>query len=528
MLIFSYCLYHQVKYENILNKPFFLFSEMDSRGFHGDTFDEGFKRFSPYKRNDPSQQTQIGQISPRNKRDTYDPGYESYMYSVGYDPTMAFKKRKRNGYYESIGYDPTFWAKRDDFGDYYYPQHFLGTGFKRSDSTYNDVIMPFDQFHYYKRFSDPYDYYMSNTGIYKRSVNNKDFEEDSSNDERKKREATPQAAEKRRPEMDASGFHGDMFSNGFGDFYTLKKRKLGMGASGFHGDMFNEGFGDFSTMKKRRPEMDSSGFYGDTFSGGFGDFYTMKRNNAKRRPEMDSSGFYGDTFSGGFGDFYTMKRNPLKRRPEMDSSGFYGDTFSGGFGDFYTMKKKNPKPSSLTKERSDRKKREVNFQSDTVKRRPEMDSSGFYGDTFSGGFGDFYTMKRNQKRRPEMDSSGFYGDTFSGGFGDFYTMKKRLNEKQIKMLRAMEGRPKRSIHDEDDFSHEVSTEDDSEESEEHDRERREIPSNSLRSSESDYTNLANQRPIKTLQKRYIGIDSRGFHDNLFSDGFGDFSTMKKR
>merc|ERR1712083_672636 len=29
------------------------------------------------------------------------------------------------------------------------------------------------------------------------------------------------------------------------------------------------------------------------------------------------------------------------------------------------------------------------------KRRPEMDTNGFYGDTFSSGFGDFYTAKRN-------------------------------------------------------------------------------------------------------------------------------------
>ncbi|KAJ9593779.1 hypothetical protein L9F63_027575 [Diploptera punctata] len=65
-------------------------------------------------------------------------------------------------------------------------------------------------------------------------------------------------------------------------------------------------------MKKRRPEMDSSGFHGDTFNSGFGDFWTMK----KRKPEMDSSGFHGDTFNNGFGDFWTMK----KRRPEMDSS----------------------------------------------------------------------------------------------------------------------------------------------------------------------------------------------------------------
>lgn len=98
-----------------------------------------------------------------------------------------------------------------------------------------------------------------------------------------------------------------------------------------------------------------------------------------------------------------------KRRPEMDTNGFYGDTFSSGFGDFYTAKK----------------------------RRPEMDTNGFYGDTFSSGFGDFYTARKRTpthplqtkyksfpKRRPEMDTNGFYGDTFSSGFGDFYTAKR--------------------------------------------------------------------------------------------------------
>lgn len=162
---------------------------------------------------------------------------------------------------------------------------------------------------------------------------------------------------KRRLGMGASGFHGDTFNEGFGDFSTMKKRRLGMDASGFYGDTFSQGFGDFSTMKKRRLGMGASGFHGDTFSQGFGDFSTMK----KRRLGMGASGFHGDTFSQGFGDFSTMK----KRRPEMDSSGFYGDTFSNGFGSFYTMK-----------------------------RRPEMDSSGFYGDTFSNGFGDFATMKK--------------------------------------------------------------------------------------------------------------------------------------
>ncbi|XP_063241134.1 uncharacterized protein LOC134541550 [Bacillus rossius redtenbacheri] len=207
--------------------------------------------------------------------------------------------------------------------------------------------------------------------------------------------------EKRKPDTGSNGFHGDTFTGGFGDFWTMKKsdrngqvkgyglleqkRRPEMDSSGFHGDTFNSGFGDFWPMDKRRPEMDSSGFHGDTFKSGFGDFWTMK----KRRPEMDSSGFHGDTFKSGFGDFWTMK----KRRPEMDSSGFHGDTFNGGFGEFWPVKK----------------------------RRPEMDSSGFHGDTFKSGFGDFWNMK---KRSPEMDSSGFHSDTFKSGYGDIGPMKR--------------------------------------------------------------------------------------------------------
>jgi len=33
-----------------------------------------------------------------------------------------------------------------------------------------------------------------------------------------------------------------------------------------------------------------------------------------------------------------------------------------------------------------------------------------------------------EKRRPEADSAGFYGDTFSQGFGTFETMKRRENQ----------------------------------------------------------------------------------------------------
>ncbi|KAG8227530.1 hypothetical protein J437_LFUL008402 [Ladona fulva] len=385
---------------------------------------------------------------------------------------------------------------------------------------------------------------------------------------------------KRRPEMDSSGFHGDTFNSGFGDFWTMKrnsqylhpygpyKRRPEMDSSGFHGDTFNSGFGDFWTMKrnmaadnaggvdKRRPEMDSSGFHGDTFSSGFGDFYTMKRNpilhqEEKRRPEMDSSGFHGDTFNGGFGDFWTMKRTALahpytaqaKRRPEMDSSGFHGDTFNGDFGDFWTMKR-----TALA--------RPLSYPG---KRRPEMDSSGFHGDTFNGGFGDFWTMKRAQgvpersqngvgefldyedrplgKRRPEMDSSGFHGDTFNGGFGDFWTMKKR----SLRARRGVEGGEKAdpSALQDERYDELLVDEDGSPSRWAYGRleakRRPEMDSSgfhgdTFNSGFGDFwTMKRNQlRPYTAVYgKRRPEMDSSGFHGDTFNSGFGDFWTMKR-
>lgn len=89
--------------------------------------------------------------------------------------------------------------------------------------------------------------------------------------------------------------------------------------------------------------------------------------------------------------FIIHKRMPYivhKKRMDMGLNGFHGDTFSSGFGDFSTAK---------------RDKR-------------IMTESGFYGgDTFSQGFGDFSTAKRS-------GTYDFHGDTFSDGFGDFSTV----------------------------------------------------------------------------------------------------------
>jgi len=39
-----------------------------------------------------------------------------------------------------------------------------------------------------------------------------------------------------------------------------------------------------------------------------------------------------------------------------------------------------------------------------VKRRPEMNARGFNGDSLTGGFGDFYTMKRSAARPDKIEA----------------------------------------------------------------------------------------------------------------------------
>eukprot|EP00092_Neocalanus_flemingeri_P040894 GFUD01044522.1.p1 GENE.GFUD01044522.1~~GFUD01044522.1.p1 ORF type:complete len:111 (+),score=26.92 GFUD01044522.1:108-440(+) len=39
-----------------------------------------------------------------------------------------------------------------------------------------------------------------------------------------------------------------------------------------------------------------------------------------------------------------------------------------------------------------------------IKRRPEMNARGFNGDSLTGGFGDFYTMKRSAVRSDKMSA----------------------------------------------------------------------------------------------------------------------------
>ena len=54
-----------------------------------------------------------------------------------------------------------------------------------------------------------------------------------------------------------------------------------------------------------------------------------------------------------------------------------------------------------------------------------MDTNGFYGDTFSSGFGDFYTAK---KRAPsEMVAGRYNGETPFSQAGKFYSAEPGLS-----------------------------------------------------------------------------------------------------
>jgi len=93
--------------------------------------------------------------------------------------------------------------------------------------------------------------------------------------------------------------------------------------------------------------MDTNGFYGDTFSSGFGDFYTAKkRMSGLEEPNLREVHIPGpQPVYQQVPDLTLMSHQKSKRRFDMDANGFYGDTFSSGFGDFYTAKRSNLRPS---------------------------------------------------------------------------------------------------------------------------------------------------------------------------------------
>lgn len=252
-------------------------------------------------------------------------------------------------------------------------------------------------------------------------------------------------------EMGSSGFHADLFSADFGDFTTTRKRARG--SLGFHGDTFSSGFGDFSTMKRgpknnkylsilhSLPEDSTdtetggerdgnSDYLGNSLEEGL-DFEQSLRGNPKSAlvPQggygryrfgpnnLNNYHFNSNTFSHRIGETGSLK----KRRPAAGTMGFHDDTFSQGFGEFETLKK----------------------------RRPPSGTMGFHEDTFSQGFGDFDPYRKRSdldfmginadvfpklfvgdasqtRRKPTLSGSmGFFGDTFSQGFGSFDMFKKR-------------------------------------------------------------------------------------------------------
>ncbi|CAB3377067.1 Hypothetical predicted protein [Cloeon dipterum] len=88
--------------------------------------------------------------------------------------------------------------------------------------------------------------------------------------------------EKRNPfGINARGFHEDIFDHDYGSFSPMRKRSVP--SEELHSR--NKRSTDPKQHQKlgwskRRPEMDSSGFHGDTFSSGFGDFWTMHQKSS--------------------------------------------------------------------------------------------------------------------------------------------------------------------------------------------------------------------------------------------------------
>ena len=202
---------------------------------------------------------------------------------------------------------------------------------------------------------------------------------------------------KKMGDMGMNGFHGDTFSDGFGDFSPSKRN---FGGDAFHSDTFSDGFGEFSPSKRT---LGGDAFHGDAFTDGLGDFSTSKRN-------FGGDAFHGgDTFSDGFGDFSTTKKKKFSSNDAFHG----GDTFSDGFGDFTPTKRMMGDDAFHSNTFSD------GFGEFSPSKRSFGDDA-FHRDTFSDGFGGFSSSKRT------FGNDAFHGDTFSDGFGDFSTLWKPL------------------------------------------------------------------------------------------------------
>ncbi|BET00627.1 Hypothetical protein NTJ_13444 [Nesidiocoris tenuis] len=234
----------------------------------------------------------------------------------------------------------------------------------------------------------------------------------------------------------------------------------------------------------RGMEMGSSGFHDDIFNSGFGDFYTMKRSQDddttspsieglkstdKRRPEMDAMGFHGDTFGGGFGEFETMKK---KRLLDLDAVGFLGDTFGGEFDEMTKRKTGNAN----------------HFRGDYKRNWPV--ALGFQGNMIGYRFGDFDVL---EKRTPESSAMGFQGDMLNNGFGQLDPMKKRSTPHGKTASKTNVAK----LMPDSGFIEKLNR-----------------PNSHFKQREH-------------FTKRRPEMDSMGFHGGMFSQGFGDFETMKR-
>lgn len=187
-----------------------------------------------------------------------------------------------------------------------------------------------------------------------------------------------------------------------------------MGASGFHGDTFSQGFGDFSTMKKRRLGMGASGFHGDTFSQGFGDFSTMKKRTGMESIESDGGAVIGD-----LADFNTIKKNDSEENSQT--------------------------PEDNEMEMTMRRKREVDVNKDMGmnKRRPNKDS-----DTFDDGFSDSDTIRNNPEMKQQLPEGEEEELRMKRNLEESELLQV---ESKPPIESDIEGRRRRSVHQEDDL-----------------------------------------------------------------------------
>ncbi|XP_049954458.1 uncharacterized protein LOC126470563 [Schistocerca serialis cubense] len=259
---------------------------------------------------------------------------------------------------------------------------------------------------------------------------------------------------KRRPEMGSSGFHGDTFSSGFGEFWTMKKKgHVKRDPEVAEPIPYSDIWSDEEVEKKSGI---NEGFASDELPARFREeklLFGQQLPGGARRQLLKNKGDWQRIISASFPvkpymrgnedavlDMLRSRMGSMKseRDPGLDDAAEQRSFFERSPQIGETVINRDALPNGL----ADLWKTSVNSQQENLqKRRPEMGSSGFHGNMFSNGFGEFWPMKKKSntldvdgdvgvdkllpmKRRPEMDSLGFHGDTFHNGFGDFWPMKR--------------------------------------------------------------------------------------------------------